>query len=211
MKHMLVPSFAFFSLTFGLFLGHARAQTRKPPAKTSADESVITAKQTTGDAADVGSIDRIIAALYDVISGPAGKKRDWERMRTLFVPGARLMPTSPQRPTGTPADAPLTGDEEYATHVLDVDGYIERASKFLEEEGFFEHETARRMENYGHIAHVWSTYEGRRKLMDTKPFVRGVNSIQLMNDGRRWWVVSVFWEAETPLTPLPKKYLKSAP
>jgi hypothetical protein len=209
MKHLLVPSVAFFSLTFSLFLGHARAQTRKPPAKPSSDESVITAKEI-GDPADVSSIDRIIAALYDVISGPAGRKRDWERMRTLFVPGARLMPTSPQRPIGTPANAPLTGDEEYATHVLDVDGYIARASKFLEEEGFFEHEIARRMETYGHIAHVWSTYEGRRGQKNSKPFVRGVNSIQLMNDGRRWWVVSVFWEAETPKTPLPKKYLKRA-
>jgi hypothetical protein len=209
MKHMLVPSITFFSLTFGLLLGHARAQTRKPPAKTSTDESTITAKETTGDPADVGSVDRIINALYDVISGPAGKKRDWERMRTLFIPGARLMPTSPQRPLGMPADAPLTGDEDYATHVVDVDGYIARASKFLEEEGFFEHEIARRMETYGHIVHAWSTYEGRRG-KDDRPFVRGINSIQLMNDGHRWWVVSVFWEAETPKTPLPKKYLKNA-
>jgi len=159
---------------------------------------------------DVSSIDAIIAALYDVISGPAGQKRDWARMRTLFLDGARLMPTAAKRPARTPADAPLKGDEEYATQVLDVDGFIARAAEFLEGEGFFEHEIARRVLTYGHIAHVWSTYEGRVGSVDSKPFVRGVNSIQLLNDGRRWWVVSIFWEAETPLTPLPKKYLKNA-
>jgi hypothetical protein len=154
-------------------------------------------------------MDAIVAAVYDVISGPAGQKRDWERMRSLFVPGARLMPTSPVRPHGAGTDAPPTGNEGYATRVLDVDGYIERSSKFLHEQGFFERETARRVETYGHIAHVWSTYEARKKSDDPRPFMRGINSIQLMNDGRRWWVVSIFWEAETPHTPLPKKYLKS--
>jgi hypothetical protein len=197
MKHALVPSLTFFCLTLGLLLGHARAQT---PSNTPTPLP---------RPADVASMDSIVAAVYDVISGPAGQKRDWERMRSLFAPGARLMPTSPVRPPGAGTDAPLTGEEAYATHVLDVDGYVARASRFLEEQGFFERETARRVEAYGHIAHVWSTYEARKKADDPKPFMRGINSIQLMNDGKRWWVVSIFWEAETPHTPLPKKYLKS--
>ena len=195
MRHTLLPSLTFFCLTLGLLLGHAHAQT---PSNAP-----------TPRAADVGSMDNIIAAVYDVISGPAGQKRDWERMRSLFAPGARLMPTSPVRPPGSAPDAPLTGSEAYATRVLDVDGYIERSSKFLEERGFFERETARRVETFGHIAHVWSTYEARQKAEDPKPFMRGINSIQLMNDGKRWWIISIFWEAETPHTPLPKKYLKS--
>ncbi|HYY98047.1 MAG TPA: hypothetical protein VE642_05615, partial [Pyrinomonadaceae bacterium] len=160
-------------------------------------------------ASDVVSIDSIIAAVYDVISGPAGQKRDWERMRSLFVPGARLMPTSPVRPAGAAPDAPLKGDEPFGTRVLDVEGYIARGGPYLEEHGFFERESARRTETYGHIAHVWSTYESRNKADDPKPFARGVNSIQLMNDGARWWVVNIFWEQETPRTPLPAKYLKS--
>jgi hypothetical protein len=158
---------------------------------------------------EVETIDGIIAALYDTISGPAGQKRDWERMRTLFAPGARLIPTAPVRPPGSAADAPLNGDEPHAAQVLDVDGYVARAGKYLEENGFFERETARRVETFGHIAHVWSTYEARHKADDPKPFLRGINSIQLMNDGRRWWVVGIFWEAETPKTPLPEKYFKS--
>lgn len=147
--------------------------------------------------ADVSSIDAIIAAVYDVISGPAGKKRDWPRMRSLFIPGARMIPTGPRREGGI------------ASTVVDVEGYISRSGNYLETNGFFEKETARRIEQYGHIAHVFSTYEARHKADDKSPFMRGINSFQLMNDGKRWWVVTIFWEAETPDNPIPGKYLKT--
>ncbi|HEX7958062.1 MAG TPA: hypothetical protein VF508_14030 [Pyrinomonadaceae bacterium] len=205
MKLALFPSLSFGLLTLGLLVGHARAQGPSKP------EGAQTTPKPAARPADVASVESIIAAVYDVISGPAGQKRDWERMRSLFAPGARLIPTSPVRAPGAKPDAPLTGTEAYASNVLDVEGYITRSSKFLEEQGFFERETARRVETYGHIAHVWSTYEARRKAEDAEPFMLGINSIQLMNDGKRWWVVTIFWEAETPRTPLPKEYLKSAP
>jgi hypothetical protein len=146
--------------------------------------------------ADVASIDAIIAAVYDVISGPAGKKRDWDRMRSLFVPGARLIPTGPRQAGG------------YGSRVLTIDEYIERSSGFFEKEGFFERESARQIEQFGQIAHAFSTYESRRAPGDAKPFQRGINSIQLMNDGKRWWIVTIFWQAEDEKTPLPEKYLK---
>jgi hypothetical protein len=206
MKHTLVPSLVFFGLTLGLLLGHARAQT---PAKSSKPGGRQAVSATGPDAVDVSSMDGIVAAVYDVISGPAGQKRDWDRMRSLFAPGARLMPNSPVRPPGTAPDSPLNGSETYATQVLDVDGFITRAGSYFEEHGFFERETARRVETFGHIAHVWSTYESRHKSEDPAPFARGINSFQLMNDGKRWWVVSIFWEAETPRSPIPGKYLKS--
>jgi hypothetical protein len=161
--------------------------------------------------ADVASVDSILAALYDVISGPAGKKRDWDRFRSLFAPGARLIPTGPRRPPGTAPDAPLTGKEDYGSRVLTPEEYMERGRSFLEEHGFFEREVARHTEQYGHIVHAFSTYESRHKAEDAKPFMRGINSIQLMNDGKRWWVVTIFWEGETERTPLPEKYLKSEP
>jgi len=145
---------------------------------------------------DVASVDSIVAALYDVISGPAGKKRDWDRMRSLFIPGARLIPTG-KRQSG-----------EISSRVLTVEDYINGSSKALEEGGFFEKEIARRTELYGNIAHVFSTYDSRRKAEDPKPFARGINSIQLMNDGKRWWIVTVFWQGEGPDNPLPEKYLK---
>ena len=145
---------------------------------------------------DVASVDSTVAALYDVISGPAGKKRDWDRMRSLFIPGARLIPTG-KRQSG-----------EISSRVLTVEDYINGSSKALEEGGFFEKEIARRTELYGNIAHVFSTYDSRRKAEDPKPFARGINSIQLMNDGKRWWIVTVFWQGEGPDNPLPEKYLK---
>ena len=208
MRQLIAPSLAFFALTFGLLLGHARAQSNPPKAAAKAQTVGAAQIAPAPRASDVASIDSIVAAVYDVISGPAGQKRDWDRMRSLFIPGARLMPTSPVRPQGTAPDAPLKGDEPLSTRVLDVEGYITRGGPYLEEHGFFEREAARRVETYGHIAHVWSTYESRNKADDPKPFARGVNSIQLMNDGSRWWVVTIFWEQETPRTPLPKKYLK---
>ncbi|HST52486.1 MAG TPA: hypothetical protein VLJ61_10800 [Pyrinomonadaceae bacterium] len=205
MRNFIVPSLAFLGMTAGLLLGHARAQ---EPQKPKLPETTNTAPKTfTPRAADVSSVDNILAALYDVISGPAGKARDWDRMRSLFIPGARLMPTSPVRPAGTKPDAPLTGREDYATHVIDVEGYVERASKFFATEGFYEKEVARRTESYGHIVHAWSTYESRHKTDDATPFARGINSIQLMYDGKRWWVVGILWEGETPKTPLPAQYL----
>lgn len=147
------------------------------------------------NASDVASMESIVAALYDVISGPAGKKRDWDRMRSLFIPGARLIPTG-KRQSG-----------EVGSRVLTVEDYINASAKPLEEGGFFEKEIARRTENYGNIAHVFSTYESRRKSDDAKPFARGINSFQLMNDGKRWWIVTVFWQGEGPDNPLPDKYL----
>ena len=145
---------------------------------------------------DAVSMDSIIASLYDVISGPAGQKRNWDRMRSLFIPGARLIPTTRQQATG------LLG-----TRVLDVEGYISSSGASLEKNGFFEKEVSRQTEIFGNIAHVFSTYESRRNADDPKPFARGINSIQLMNDGQRWWVVTVFWQAEGPDNPIPAKYL----
>jgi len=147
--------------------------------------------------ADVASIESIVAALYDVISGPAGKKRDWDRMRSLFVPYGRLIPVG-RRANG-----------EMGNRAMTVDEYIAGSSKFLEDNGFFEREIARRTERFGNIAHIFSTYESKHKADDPKPFARGINSIQLMNDGRRWWIVTVFWQGEAADNPLPEKYLSN--
>jgi hypothetical protein len=162
----------------------------------SAAQQQATSTTTTPNPNDVRSVDAIVAAVYDVISGPAGKKRDWDRMRSLFVPGARLIPTNPLQSGGG-----------YATRVLSVDDYISRAEPFFEKEGFYEKEVARRAEMFGQIAHIFSTYESRHAPGDVKPFQRGINSMQLMNDGSRWWIVTIFWQGEDDKNPLPEKYL----
>lgn len=148
--------------------------------------------------ADVESIDAIIKATYDVISGPAGKKRDWDRERSLFVPGARLVPT---------ATVPGKTDVDLAPLVLDVEGYIERVEPLFAKEDFYETEIVRRVEQFGQIAHVWSTYESRHDPGEPEPFMRGINSIQLFNDGKRWWILSIYWQHESKPHPLPQKYL----
>ncbi|HJU64237.1 MAG TPA: hypothetical protein VJ596_01110 [Gemmatimonadaceae bacterium] len=145
--------------------------------------------------ADVSSVDAIVTALYDVISGPAGQKRDWNRMRSLFIPGARLIPSRP-RQAGNGAEV----------LVLDVEGWIERSGPLLERDGFFEKEIGRTTETFGNITHAFSAYDSRRTAQEA-PFARGINSIQLLKDGNRWWVVSIFWDFERPDNQIPQKYL----
>ena len=154
------------------------------------------------DPADVASIDAIIRATYDVISGPAGKKRDRNRERSLFYPGARLIPT---------ASVPGRNDVDLEPQMLDVEGYIARAEPLFKKAGFYETEIARRVEQFGQIAHVWSTYESRHNPDDAKPFMRGINSIQLFNDGKRWWILSVYWQHENAAHPIPEKYFLKEP
>ena len=146
--------------------------------------------------ADVSSIDAIVRAAYDAISGAAGEKRDWDRERSLYHPGARLIPTA----------KPGTNDD-LAPQILDVEGFIARVEPYFAEHGFFEKEIARRTEQFGHIAHVWSVYESRHSEDDPEPFMRGINSIQLFFDGTRWWIVSIYWQQESPEHPVPEKYL----
>jgi hypothetical protein len=149
------------------------------------------------DPTDVASIDAIIAAAYDVISGPAGKERDWNRERSLFYPDARLIPT---------ASVPGRNDVAIEPQILDVESYIARVEPLLQQ-GFYEKEVARRTEQFGRIAHVWSTYESRHDPNDAAPFMRGINSFQLFDDGKRWWILSVYWQHENAEHPIPTKYL----
>ncbi|HEX7159279.1 MAG TPA: hypothetical protein VF214_09710 [Edaphobacter sp.] len=145
---------------------------------------------------DVGSVEAIVAALYDVISGPKGQPRDWDRMRSLFIPDARLIPARIDRDTHR-ADA----------IVLTVDGYIERSSPTMSANGFFEHSIHNEVEQFGNIVHVWSTYESRHNADDPQPFARGINSIQLLKSGERYYVIEVLWDSERPDNPIPAKYL----
>lgn len=140
----------------------------------------------------VATLDSTIKTLYAVISGDKGVERDWELFRYLFKPGARLMPSG-KRPDGT-----------VAMQVLSPDDYIARSGPFLVDNGFHEIEIGRKVDEYGTIAQVFSTYAARRSLDDPEPFMRGINSIQLLRDEGRWWVVSIFWMAETEEFPLPE-------
>jgi len=163
---------------------------------TSVMAQTITPKE--ANPADVASVDSIMKAVYDVISGDAGVKRDWDRFRTLFHKDAKLTPTGKNQQTGV----------RTAT-VLSPDDYVKRAEPAFAAQGFHERELARKVDQFGNIVQVFSTYHAFRKKDDKEPFLRGINSFQLWNDGKRWWVMSIFWEAETPENKIPEKYLKS--
>jgi len=143
----------------------------------------------------VTTIDTTIKTLYDVISGAKGEERDWELMKYLFHPDAKLIPTG------------MTKDTIYRAKYMTVEDYITNSSKFLVENGFFEFEINREVQQFGHIAHVFSTYECFKTLDDKKAFMRGMNSIQLIYDNNRWWIINIYWAQESPFNRIPREYL----
>ena len=132
---------------------------------------------------DHSSIDLLVKALYASISGPAGE-RDWARLRSLFYPNARLAPTKFE-------------NDVAALRFLDIEQFITQAGAHFREHGFYESEVGRRVDSFGHLAHIFSRYESRRT-PDGEPFARGLNSIQLFTDGVRWSIISLMWDEEQP-------------
>jgi len=192
---------AVVTLCLGLSYLYVSAQNAAPQPSPSPATSPAPSATPPGTTApngarpgDVDSIDHIIAAVYDAISGPAGP-RDWDRFRSLYYAGARMIPT--RRDDKGIVTARVYSPDEYAT----------RAQDYFSKEGFFENSMANRVETWDCIAHVWSTYESRHAKGE-KPFARGINSFQLFNDGSRWWILTVYWESEDAAHPVPEKYLK---
>jgi hypothetical protein len=177
-------------LLFVLVFAFAGSVIAQPP--------MASPKPREADPRDVGSLDAIMKAVYESISGDAGKARDWNRFRSLFYKGARLIPTGKNAKTGVTGANLFTPDE-----------YITQAESYFAKEGFYETEMARHVDIYGNIAQVFSTYESRHAPTDKTPFMRGINSFQLLNDGTRWWVVTIYWQHESPDNPIPTKFLKN--
>jgi hypothetical protein len=144
-------------------------------------------------AADVSNLDGLIAAYYDVISGPAGQPRQWSRDRTLYIPEIRFVAMSMGK-DGKPVVHKMTHQEF-------VDASNDEVLK-----GFYEKEVHRETQRFGNIAHIFSTYESRVKV-DGPVTARGINSIEAFWDGQRWWIASAIWDEERPDNPLPAEYL----
>lgn len=143
----------------------------------------------------VKTLDSTIKTLYSVISGEKGEARNWELFNYLFKPNAKLIPTGTNK-QGIHLARYMTPQE-----------YINTSGKWLVENGFFEKEIARSINKFGNIAQVFTTYEAYRSESDTKPFMRGINSIQMLYDNNRWWIINVYWQQEGKKNPIPKKYL----
>ncbi|HXW54311.1 MAG TPA: hypothetical protein VEJ67_01090 [Candidatus Cybelea sp.] len=163
------------------------AQTARQPQSSPSAPAV--------EPSDAASPDAIIAAVYDVISGPAGKKRDWDRFRSLFASGARLIPVV------------SSSQGAFRAVAMSPDEYATRGTPYFERNGFYEREIARKTERWGFIVEAFSTYESRHNRSDPTPFERGINSFQLFFDGSRWWIVTIMWQSETPSNPLAPDFL----
>ena len=152
---------------------------------------------------DVDTVDHLVTSLYDVISGAAGKPRDWDRFRSLFLPDGRLGVIRPE--SRATQDAPARkGDVVFLT----PDMYVQRDDPYFKTHGFFERSIANRVEVFGNLVHVWSTYESRHAEHDRQPFARGINSIQIVSAQGRFWIARILWDEERPGMALPEKYLK---
>ena len=147
-------------------------------------------------AADVGSVDGVVTAYYDVISGPAGQPRQWSRDRTLYIPEIRFVSMS-QSKEGKPVARTMTHQQ-----------FVDASDKGLQG-GFYEKEVHRETQRFGNIAHVFSTYESRIKA-DGPIIARGINSIQAFWDGKRWWITNAIWDEERPDNPLPPEFSPKA-
>jgi hypothetical protein len=143
---------------------------------------------------DVTSPTAVVKASYDAISGPAGQPLNLDRFRSLFLPNAQLVSVGAK-------------EGRAAAHARSVQEFTSMIVSSVGKGGHVEHELAERVEIYGNIAHVWSSYESRRTPADTE-ITRGINSIQLMNDGKRWWISGAQWQHETPDNPIPAEFLK---
>ncbi len=141
---------------------------------------------------DVGSIDGIMKAFYEVISGPAGQPRQWARDRTLYIPGIRFVSVHSK-------------DGKPVVNVADHQQYVDASNPAFVSKGFFEREIHRVTHRFGNVVHVFSTYEWGATA--DKPMGRGVNSVELFYDGARWWIASALWEDERPDNPIPKELL----
>ena len=137
------------------------------------------------------TLDQLPKAIDEAVSGPGNKDRTC--LRAVLMPEVRLIPVS------------LAADGQVKTTIFTVDDYIDRVAK-RGDKTFYEHQIKYATETYGNIAHLWSTYTVT-ETPDGKPIVRGINSIEAVNDGTRWRILEISWQAETPATPIPAPFL----
>jgi hypothetical protein len=153
--------------------------------------------------ADAASVDAIVSALYASVSHGPDASADFDRLRGIYLYVGMFIP-------------PKRAGADFS--VMDVDALAEKSRKAAASRkdngtaatGFFEREIARRTDCFGNVCQVFSTYESRHSAADAKPFERGINSIQLLRDGSRWWIASVAWDAERSDNPIPPEYLPAA-
>ncbi|MAB48917.1 MAG: hypothetical protein CMC05_09830 [Flavobacteriaceae bacterium] len=157
--------------------------------------NIIAQEETKDYSKNVATLNSTIETLYTVISGDKGFERDWALFKYLFHKNAKLIPTGKNK------------EGKQIARYMTPDDYINSSGKWLVENGFHEVEINREVQTFGNITQVFSTYESFKNKDDDKSFMRGINSIQLLNDGERWWIINIYWMQETEENPIPEDYL----
>jgi hypothetical protein len=146
-------------------------------------------------AEDVSTVDGMVKAYYEVVSGPAGQPRQWDRDATLYIPNVRFVIVS--------EDATGKATAESMSH----QEFVDNSEASLGGKAFYEHEVHRVTQRAGNIVHVFSTAE-RSSSPDGKAEGRGIDSIELFWDGQRWWITAAnLWEIDASKHPLPAEFL----
>lgn len=143
---------------------------------------------------DVASIDSIMKAFYEVVSGPAGEPRQWSRDRSLYIPGVKFVSMN------------VDDKSEPVARVMDHQQFVDASDHQVVSKGFYEWEIHRETKRFGNIVHVFSAYESRIT-KDGPVIARGVNSVELFWDGKRWWIAGAIWDDERKDNPLTKDFL----
>jgi hypothetical protein len=204
---MTIRGFLGLSLLFigsaaQLQAGSASAATPNPPAPSAGSIESQPGWPSAKNPSDVDSVEHLVSAIYDVISGPAGKPRDWDRFRALFLPDGRL---GVIRADAAPKDGlPARKSDVFFRQ---PETYAQRNGEYFKTNGFFERGIANRVEEFGNLIQVWSTYESRHAEPDPTPFARGINSFQIVHAQGRYWIANIMWDDERPGLTLPQKYL----
>ena len=158
--------------------------------------SVAAAQAPAADPRDVASPEAVVAALYETVQRAPGEQFDWNRARSLFLPSARLIPNTEQ-----------TGGEFRVLTLEEFIAWIDGVTVIggANDRGFAEEQVAARVDRFGDVAHVFSTYE-KRFHGDPRVLGRGINSVQLVFHDGRWWISQLVWDEESGAGPLPEKY-----
>jgi hypothetical protein len=130
------------------------------------------------------ALEEALRRVYEAISFPEGGAPDWPGIRKLFTPWGRITRITPE-----------------GTDALDVDGFEAMFTEMIDTGAvlsFFEYEVGRRLDIFGSVAHVLSAYETKSSPEARSPFGRGLNSIQLVWDGKKWSVASIVWDEGMP-------------
>ncbi|MBU2951495.1 hypothetical protein KO493_12385 [Tamlana agarivorans] len=141
------------------------------------------------------TLNSTIKTYYDVVSAKKDTVRNWKQFKYLFKKDAKLIPSGKDK-MGV-----------YHVGYLSPDDYKKKSTVWFKENGFIQNEIHRKTEIFGNMAQVFSTFEAYHDLSDEEPFLRGINSFQLLYDEERWWIINIYWTHETHRNLIPKDYL----